>query len=153
MQEWFVLIGIMDGIVTVYDLGTYKVICQLPDTKGARMYCIHEQKHLLCVVQSKRLTLYERQGSDFALTNDISLPETPRTVLFTGASLLVGYRKHYEALTLQLSDPVKVINTEKEHLEVSVEVRMPGYCYTGLHNTCNFAILYFPSFIGMPSVL
>eukprot|EP01041_Mallomonas_annulata_P002439 gene2439-4730_t len=122
VEDWFVLVGIMDGCITVYDLTTYRLVCQLQETKGCRSFSYNEQENILCVIQSRKISLYVRQGFTFTLRKELVVPETPRTILLTSMNCIIaGYRRHYEAMDMNLSNAVKILDIDKEHHLVSVE--------------------------------
>lgn len=124
IEQWNTLIGIMDGVVAIYNLETCVLITQLNETKGCTAYTCHATENLLCIILNKKILLYQRQGSLFLLKKEINSPSqnTPRTATFTQSCLIIGYRRYYDIMDFNLGNAVKIIDIEREHRMVVVEL-------------------------------
>ena len=100
IDSWRVLIGIIDGIITVYDINTLQVLCQLIETKGCTMFSVSERNSLLAVLNKKKLTLYLWRGTNFIIRKELNLPDVAKTILCTQNVLIAGYKRHYESIDL-----------------------------------------------------
>lgn len=122
VDTWRVLIGIIDGIITVYDINTLQVLCQLPETKGCTMFSISERNALLAVLNKKKLTLYLWQGTSFIVRKELNLPDVAKIILCTHNAVIAGYKKHYEAIDLTLLSTHRILDFDKDHKMVCMDM-------------------------------
>lgn len=50
---------------------------------------------LLCAVVKKKLVTFEWTGNEFREREEFALPDIPRSVHWSGGSIIVGFRKEY----------------------------------------------------------
>ena len=105
------LLGIMDAEIVVYDTNIYTLVCSLEETKNCTTFTISEKLDLLCVAVNKQLSLYKRSKQFFSITHNIETVNVPRAICFSKSAIVVGYRRYYEALDLNLSSAVKIMDT------------------------------------------
>ena len=122
IDTWRVLIGIIDGIITVYDINTLQVLCQLPETKGCTMFSISERNTLLAVLNKKKLTLYLWQGTNFIVRKELNLPDAAKIILCSHNAVIAGYKRHYEAIDLTLLSTHRILDFDKDHRMVCMEM-------------------------------
>lgn len=100
-ESWGAFICIIEGMLTAYDLETYEMICQVSDTKGCTNFSAHERSSSLVVATAKkRLAVYLWQGSGFALRRELLLTDGPKFVVCLSKAVVLGYKKHYEAISM-----------------------------------------------------
>ena len=87
-------------MITVYDLHTYEILCQLSETKGCNLFTTQERNCTLVVVNKKKVSYYIWQGTTFDHLTDRSLTDTPKLLHCLPHSLVVGYRRYYEAVDI-----------------------------------------------------
>jgi hypothetical protein len=97
------------------------------------VYCVNERSSLLCVGQKHKMKVFSFLGglSGFSLKKDLSFPESPRVIFSTNSSsgcLIIGFKKHYESLDMHSFAPTKLLDFEREHKLVCVEVRLNICC-------------------------
>jgi hypothetical protein len=119
---WRVLIGIIDGIIAVYDINTLQVLCQLPETKGCTMFSVSERNSLLAVLNKKKLTLYLWQGTNFIIKKELNLPDAAKVILCSHNAVITGYKKHYEAIDLSSLTIHRILDFDKDHRMVCMEM-------------------------------
>lgn len=122
VDKWKVLIGIVDDCIMVYDIGNLQCIGQLLDTKGCQLFSVHEPSSLLCVVNKKKITLYNWKGSGFIPKREIILSETPKFVCSLSGAVIAGVKKQYELIDLSSFKTFKLLDLEKEHQMVGTEI-------------------------------
>ena len=64
------------------------------------MFSISERNSLLAVLNKKKLTLYLWQGTNFIIRKELNLPDAAKTILCSQNAVIVGYKRHYEAIDL-----------------------------------------------------
>lgn len=75
-ESWGAFICIVESLLTAYDLHTYELICQVPETKGCTNFSAHERSSSLVVATAKmRLAVYLWQGN--ARLDELALPTNP----------------------------------------------------------------------------
>lgn len=152
VEAWNIIIGIVDTYIIAYDLHTFSQLNQIPETKGTThrrrmsnlspwpfptgttVYSINERASVLCVGQKHKMKVFSFLGglSGFSLRRELAFNETPR-VLFPvgggGGCLIVGFKKHYEALDAHSYASTRLLEFEREHKLVCVEVGGAGPIY------------------------
>lgn len=98
------------------------------------VYCVNERSSLLCVGQKHKMKVFSFLGglSGFSLKKDLTLPESPRILFSTGSGggcLIIGFKKHYESLDMHSFATTKLLDFEREHKLVCVEVSIYS-CFT-----------------------
>lgn len=91
---------ITDAMITVYDLHTHEILCQLSETKGCNLFTTQERNCTLVVVNKKKVSYYIWQGTSFDHLTDRSLTDTPKLLHCLSHSLIVGYRRYYESIDI-----------------------------------------------------
>ena len=122
VDKWKVLVGIVDDSIMVYDIGNLQCIGQLLDTKGCQLFSIHEPSSLLCVTNKKKITLYKWKGSGFIPKREVMLSETPKFVCGLSGAVIAGVKKQYDLIDLSNFKTFKLIDVEKEHQMVGLEI-------------------------------
>lgn len=129
VENWKVLVGIVDDVIMVYDVNNFQCISQLLDTKGCTNFSVHETSSLLCVSNKRKITLYSWQGSGFIPKREIGLSESPKFILCIPGAVITGSKKHYEIIDLASFTTFRLLEAEKEHQMVGLEV--PANAVTG----------------------
>jgi tetratricopeptide (TPR) repeat protein len=122
VENWKVLVGIVDDVIMVYDINNFQCISQLLDTKGCQMFSLHEPSSMLCVTNKRKITLYSWQGSGFIPKREIALSETPKFILCVPGAVISGTKKHYDIIDLTTFTTFRLLEAEKEHQMVGLEV-------------------------------
>lgn len=122
IQNWRIVMSIVDGMVTTFDINSCQPISQLTDTKGCTLYTVHETSSLLFVALKRKLLVFQWTGAGFSLLRELVTAETPRALYAVVNCLLVGYKKHYEALNVSSLSAVKICDVEREHRMIVLEV-------------------------------
>lgn len=91
---------ITDAMITVYDLHTHEILCQLSETRGCNLFTTQERNCTLVVVNKKKVSYYIWQGTSFDHLTDRSLTDTPKLLHCLSHSLIVGYRRYYESVDI-----------------------------------------------------
>ncbi|GFR11295.1 hypothetical protein TNCT_648011 [Trichonephila clavata] len=126
IPEFQMLICLADSIVTAFDLSQFNLqtIATLPKTKGAHYFTVSVQKHKsltgdvklsfrLCVAVKKKLQLYYWKSKDknfLEFSQDLSLRDIPRTIVWCGESLCIGYKAEYSLMKVT-GDPKDLFPT------------------------------------------
>ncbi|XP_054708106.1 vam6/Vps39-like protein [Uloborus diversus] len=132
VPEFQMLICLADGIVSAFDLSqhTLTVIATLPKTKGAHYFTVNVQKHKtltddvimsfrLCVAVKKKLQLYYWKAKELKfleLSQDLSLRDIPRTIVWCNESLCIGYKSEYSLMKIT-GEPKDLFPTGGKQLE------------------------------------
>jgi len=122
MQNWKIVIGIVESMITTFDLYSCQPISQLTDTKGCTLYAVHETNSLLLVAGKRKLIVFQWNGAGFSLLREIVTAETPRTIYSVVNFVIIGYKKHYEAFNVSSLTSVKICDVEREHRMIVLEV-------------------------------
>ena len=115
VDNWKVLVGIVDDVIMVYDVNNFQCVSQLLDTKGCTNFSIHESSSLLCVSNKRKITLYSWQGSGFIPKREIGLSESPKFILCIPGAVITGAKKHYEIIDLASFTTFRLLEAEREH--------------------------------------
>lgn len=110
------MICLADSIVSVFDLsqGNLNSVTTISKTKGAHLFTVNSQKHKtitgevvhsirLCVAIRKKLQLYywkPREKKFLELTEDMSLCDIPRTIVWCCESLCLGFKSEYSIMKM-----------------------------------------------------
>lgn len=105
-----------------YDLQTFQLINQLPETKGCTSFAIHERSCMLAVINKKKLSLYLWQGTSFLLRREIPLSNEAKCLLCASNLVVVGYKRYYETIDMMTSAVNKILDFEKDHKMVCLEL-------------------------------
>jgi hypothetical protein len=79
---------------------------------------------MLCTVIKKKLVVFTWQGFGFTVKREVSLSESPRLVINTESFIIVGQKKSYEAIDTTQFTSSKVLDFDKEHKMVALNVRI-----------------------------
>ena len=120
-SDWGVLLGIIDGIITVYDVNTCQCVAQLLDTKGCTMYSVHESSTMLVVGNKRKISFYLWQGSGFMPQREVALNESPKFLQCLQGAVIVGYKKSYEVVSASNYSSTHVVDVDKEHSMVGTD--------------------------------
>ena len=99
-QSWGAIVCITDSLITLYDVRTYEILCQLPETKGCTLFSVQQRNCTLAVVNKKKLSYYLWNASSLEFITDRALPDTPKLMHCLSQSVILGYRRHYEAVDI-----------------------------------------------------
>jgi hypothetical protein len=112
----------MDGMVMAYDLQTFQLMSQLPETKGVIAFAIHEKSSMLAVLNKKKLSLYLWQGTSFLLRREITLSTEAKCLLCASNLVVVGYKRYYETIDILTLAVTRILDFEKDHKMVCLEL-------------------------------
>ncbi|GIY79149.1 hypothetical protein CDAR_216581 [Caerostris darwini] len=126
IPEFQMLICLADSQVTAFDLSQMGLqpIVTLQKTKGAHYFTVSVQKlksltgevkvsFRLCVAVKKKLQLYYWKPKDakfLEFDQDLSLRDVPRTIVWCGESLCIGYKSEYSLMKVT-GDPKDLFPT------------------------------------------
>ena len=133
IESWGVVMCISDGYLMVFDLDTLQPLNPMPETKGANLFCVNERLSLLCVGIRHKFKLFSWQAgvkgvlvgslaSGFTLKKEFASPESPRALICTSGCIIVGYKKHYDAIDVQSYTSTRLVDFDREHKLISLEV-------------------------------
>jgi hypothetical protein len=112
----------MDGAVTAYDVHTLQPVATIADTKGCTCFAIHEKSSILVVPLKRKLALYVWQGSGFVPRREIALTDFPKNITCAANMLIIGQKRHYEAIDLTSFAMSRLIDVEKDYKMVTLEL-------------------------------
>ncbi|KAJ1443435.1 hypothetical protein B484DRAFT_6762 [Ochromonadaceae sp. CCMP2298] len=139
VESWRALLCIVDGLVTAFDSQFYQPLGAITEQKGCHCFAVHEAGRFLLLAHRKKLMQYAWQGgqgqggqgqaSCFQLLREFTLADSPQSLLCCGGGagggggcVIVGYRRHYECLDLLSGTSSRILDVEKEHKLVALEV-------------------------------
>lgn len=124
VDSWNLLIGIMDGMIIAYEFGTNQKVSELPDTKGCIFFAANDRSSMLYVAMKKKLLFYLWTGSEFQLKRDINSTESIKSLIYSSSanSIIVGYKRYYEAIDMLQLKPTRILEFEKEHKMLCLEL-------------------------------
>lgn len=122
VESWRVLIGIMDNMVMAYDSHSFQILSQLLDTKGCHLFAVHERSSLLVVANKKKLSIYMWQESGLVPRRELNCNEVPKLLQCVPGAIIVGCKRHYEIIDLANMTMSRLLDFDKEHRMVSLEV-------------------------------
>ena len=118
IQSWGVMIAITDGVICAYDISTYDLICTVPDSKGCTLFSTQERESLLVTINRKKISFYLWQSNSFEFCGDRSLGDVPRMVRCTLRCVVLGYRRHYEAVDVPPRHSNLTATTPQGHMSL-----------------------------------
>ncbi|KAG8183005.1 hypothetical protein JTE90_017093 [Oedothorax gibbosus] len=126
IPEFQMLIVLADGVVTAFDLSQFNLqpIAVLAKTKGAHYFTHNIQKlksltgevtlsFRICVAVRKKLQIFywkPKESKFLEFGQDLSLRDVPRTIVWCGESLCIGYKSEYSLMKLT-GDPKDLFPT------------------------------------------
>ncbi len=113
---------ISDGIVTAFDSQFYQVLGSIPDSKGCQLFSIYEKQDSIIIVNKKKLFQYGWQRPGFVLRKEFNLSDIPKSITHIKGTAIIGYKKYYETLDLSTGTSNRLLDVEKEHKMVVVEL-------------------------------
>lgn len=116
VEEFSLLLSLAEGYVHLHELTNYNFRERLEATKGASFYAVDVQVRSdpfadshrssaarkrpaselvlrLCAVVKRKLITFKWHDGTFVKVQELNVPDNPRTVLWAGQSLCVGFRK------------------------------------------------------------
>lgn len=103
------------------------------DTKGCHLLAINERNFTVVVINKKKLSLYAwqlGQNTGFIIRKEYTLPDTPRAVYYIQNALVIGYKKHYEAIDVNTFAQARILDVDKDQRMICVEVILLETNYT-----------------------
>lgn len=116
------ILGIIDGTMMAYDSQFYQMLASIPDSKGCHVYAVNEKQSSLVVANKKKLTQYIWQAPGFQIRKEFNLADTPKSLLYAGNLVVVGYKRFYEVVDISTGGTAKIVDVDKEHKNISIEV-------------------------------
>jgi hypothetical protein len=105
-----------------FDAQFYQLLGSITENKGCHLYAVHEKNYSIVVANKKKIFLYGWQGSGFLLKRDFNLIDVPKSLHCVANGAIVGYRKFYECIDLTSAMTSRILDVEKEHKMVTLEV-------------------------------
>ena len=119
------MIGIVDGMITAFDITSFQVKSQLLDTKGCHLFAINERSFTVVVINKKKMTLYAwqlGQNAGFVIRKEASLPDTPKALFYIQNAVIIGFKRSYEAIDVNTFASSRILDVDKDQRMVCVEV-------------------------------
>jgi MinD-like ATPase involved in chromosome partitioning or flagellar assembly len=130
------ILGIVDGIVTAYDMNTFLVKATLLDTKGCHTFAISEYNDMLVVANKKKISVYSWStapniasaaagavSSGFILNKEaMNLSELPKSVTCIASSIIIGFKRTYDAMDIFSLSSIKILDVDKDQRMLSLEI-------------------------------
>lgn len=116
------MLGISDSFMVVYDSDNFTALGQINESKGVLSYSVHERSSLLCTISKRKISLFLWQGFGFILRREIPLADTPRTCYCLDGVVVLGHKKWYEAVETSAYTTTRLLDVEKEHKMICMEV-------------------------------
>lgn len=135
---------IIDSTIFVYDSQFYQQLASIPDSKGCHAFAANEALHTLVVANKKKLSHYAWQDSNFQFKREFTLVDVPKTLCCVGDAVVIAYKKFYECLNLNTGGTSRILDVEKEHKMIIVEVKN-NVCSRPFHSSRNLS-----SFLSAP---
>lgn len=123
-QAWNAILGISDSFIVVYDSDNFTALGQINESKGVLSYSVHERSSLLCTISKRKVSLFLWQGFGFIMRREIPLSETPRISYCLDNMIVLGHKKWYEAVDTSSYSTTRLLDVEKEHSMICLEVRV-----------------------------
>jgi len=121
-ESWRIIVGIIDGIIMVYDTQTCQCICQLLDSKNCTLFSVHEGSSIMAVANKRKVSFYSWQGQGFVPQREMVLGETPKFLHCISGAVIIGYRKTYELISLSNFNSTHLLDVDKEHAMVGADI-------------------------------
>lgn len=112
----------MDGVLSAFDTQFPQNVTTIADQKGCNCFAINEAHRTIVIANKKKLLQYAWQAPGFAFVRDFPLPDVPKSMVFVGSAVVLGYRKHYECLNLVAGVANRILDVEREHKMLITEV-------------------------------
>lgn len=124
------LICIIDGMITVFNLDTLEIFQQLAGSKGCTLYSTNEDTNLLLAAGKRKIDVYVWEDAHgLSHRREITLNESPKLVscLSSGTAAILGHKRTYEYVSLiPKSSPaagtVKMMDVNRDHRMVTLEL-------------------------------
>lgn len=105
-----------------YDSQFFQSIGSIPDSKGCHLIAIYEKQNSVLVANKKKLSHYSWISPGFNLRKEFNLSDVPKTVAHIVNTAIIGYKKFYECLDLASGTTSRLMDVEKEHKMIIVEI-------------------------------
>lgn len=125
-------------MISAYDISTYDLICTVPDSKGCTLFSTQERESLLVTINRKKISFYLWQSNSFEFCGDRSLGDVPRMVRCTLRCVVLGYRRHYEAVDVPPRHSNLTATTPQGHMSLG------KYLHLHLHVQQSLVLYYGP---------
>jgi CNH domain len=86
--------------MTVYDLHTAEMLCRVAETKGCNLFSAQERNCTLVVANKKKISFFMWQGTGLDHLTDRGLMDLPRLLYCLPHSVIIGYKRYYEAIDI-----------------------------------------------------
>lgn len=116
------ILGIIDGMIYAYDSQFYQQMATIPDSKGCHLYAVNELAKMIVVANKKKLTQYSWQEPGFQMKKEFNLSDVPKNIYCIAGSVIIAYKKYYECLDVNTGGLSRILDVEKEHKMVIIEV-------------------------------
>lgn len=110
-------------MVTAYDSQYCQNLGAISDQKGCHCFAVNEKNHSLVIANKKKLYQYAWQSPGFSLVREFTLTDTAKSLIYVRNSVVIGLRKHYECLDLVTGSFSRILDVEREHRMVTLEVK------------------------------
>ena len=141
------MIAITDSVISAYDISTYDLICTVPDSKGCTLFSTQERESLLVTINRKKISFYLWQSNSFEFCGDRSLGDVPRMVRCTLRCVVLGYRRHYEAVDVPPRHSNLTATTPQGHMSLGkhlfLHVQQSLVLYCGPVRSMEISFLYY----------
>ncbi|EDV19627.1 uncharacterized protein TRIADDRAFT_61902 [Trichoplax adhaerens] len=115
------LISLSDSTICLYELKSLTLINQMAKTRGATLFAVDVSKNRedgdqirLCVAVKKKLQIYVWEDVNFVeLGPDLSVPDTPRAVMWSKNYLWLGFKRSYYVIKLDNNDMFELFEIGK----------------------------------------
>eukprot|EP01130_Rhizamoeba_saxonica_P008537 TRINITY_DN3456_c0_g1_i2.p1 TRINITY_DN3456_c0_g1~~TRINITY_DN3456_c0_g1_i2.p1 ORF type:complete len:767 (-),score=140.41 TRINITY_DN3456_c0_g1_i2:83-2383(-) len=71
----------------------------------------HGDELKICLAERKKLLLYVWERYEFVSTKTLSIPDTPKSLIWCGAKLCVGYKREYNLIDVQTGSMIELFPT------------------------------------------
>lgn len=112
----------MDGCIVAYDSQFYQQLGIIAESKTHTLFSVNEKQYALLAVSKKKLSQYVWQSPGFNLRKDFTLIDVPKTIIYLRSHVVIGYKKFYESMDLHTGVTTRLLDFEREHKMLTVEV-------------------------------
>jgi CNH domain len=76
------------------------MLCQVTETKGCNLFSAQERNCTLVVANKKKISFFMWQGTGLDHLTDRALMDLPRLLYCLPHSVIIGYKRYYEAIDI-----------------------------------------------------
>jgi hypothetical protein len=74
------------------------------------------------VAVKRKILIFGWQGTNFVMRKEILVVDSPKLLVCVSNNIIVGYKKHYEVIDIASSTSTRLLDIDREHKLVSLEV-------------------------------